>query len=80
LEHYLLVQRNEKDVIDKKIKVYAIDAQKVAENSGMGRRINTVMQVVFLSDFGVLQKNSYRCYKRNQLLKLMVKKVTKWLP
>jgi pyruvate-ferredoxin/flavodoxin oxidoreductase len=46
----------QKMIIDKKIKVYAIDAQKVAENSGMGRRINTVMQVCFFAISGVLPK------------------------
>ncbi len=44
-------------IIDKKIKVYAIDAQKVAEDSGMGRRINTVMQVCFFAISGILPKD-----------------------
>ena len=47
----------QKTIIDKKIKVYAIDAQKVAEDSGMGRRINTVMQVCFFAISGILPKN-----------------------
>ncbi|OVE77761.1 pyruvate:ferredoxin (flavodoxin) oxidoreductase [bacterium F16] len=34
-------------IIDKKIKVYAIDAYKIAEDVGLGFRINTVMQVPF---------------------------------
>ena len=33
-----------------------IDAQDVAEKSGMGRRINTVMQVCFFAISGVLPK------------------------
>ena len=41
---------------EKKIKLYAIDAQSVAEASGMGRRINTVMQVCFFAISGVLPK------------------------
>ncbi len=44
-------------IIDKKIKVFAIDAQSVAENSGMGRRINTVMQVCFFAISGVLKRD-----------------------
>jgi pyruvate-ferredoxin/flavodoxin oxidoreductase len=44
-------------IIDKNIKVYAIDAQKVAEESGMGRRINTVMQVCFFAISGILPKD-----------------------
>ena len=47
----------QKIIIDKKIKVYTIDAQKVAENSGMGRRINTVMQVCFFAISGILPKD-----------------------
>jgi pyruvate-ferredoxin/flavodoxin oxidoreductase len=34
-----------------------IDAQDVAENSGMGRRINTVMQVCFFAISGVLPRD-----------------------
>lgn len=46
----------QKHIIDKKVKLYAIDAQEVAENSGMGRRINTVMQVCFFAISGVLPR------------------------
>ncbi len=42
------------EIIRKKIRVYNIDAQKVAEDSGMGRRINTVMQVCFFAISGIL--------------------------
>ncbi|MBI5244679.1 MAG: pyruvate:ferredoxin (flavodoxin) oxidoreductase [Elusimicrobia bacterium] len=34
-------------IIDKKLKFYAINAYKVAEEAGLGPRINTVMQVCF---------------------------------
>jgi len=47
----------QEQIIKKKIKVYAIDAQSVAEASGMGRRINTVMQVCFFAISGVLPKD-----------------------
>jgi len=46
----------QKQIIDKKVKLFTIDAQKVAENSGMGRRINTVMQVCFFAISGILPK------------------------
>ncbi len=36
-------------LIEKKIKLYAIDAYKVAGETGMGRRINTIMQVCFFA-------------------------------
>lgn len=46
----------QKDIISKKVRLYTIDAQEVAENSGMGRRINTVMQVCFFAISGVLPR------------------------
>ena len=45
------------DLIEKEANFYTIDAQKVAETSGMGRRINTVMQVCFFAISGVLPKD-----------------------
>jgi pyruvate-ferredoxin/flavodoxin oxidoreductase len=47
----------QQQIIDKNLKVYTIDAQKVAEDSGMGRRINTVMQVCFFAISGILPKD-----------------------
>ncbi|MGK7395161.1 MAG: pyruvate:ferredoxin (flavodoxin) oxidoreductase [Candidatus Cyclobacteriaceae bacterium M3_2C_046] len=43
-------------IIRNKIKLYVIDAQKVAEATGMGRRINTVMQTCFFAISGILPK------------------------
>ncbi len=43
-------------VIDKKLALYTIDADTVAKDSGMGRRINTIMQVCFFAISGVLPK------------------------
>lgn len=45
-------------LIEKQAKLYIIDAQEVAENSGMGRRINTVMQVCFFAISGVLPREN----------------------
>jgi len=43
-------------LVDKKAKFYVIDATKVARDSGMGGRINTIMQVCFFALSGVLPK------------------------
>ena len=43
-------------MIDGKIRFYVIDATKVARESGMGGRINTIMQVCFFALSGVLPK------------------------
>ena len=41
----------------KKINCYVIDADKVAEKTGMGKRINTIMQTCFFALSEVLPKN-----------------------
>ncbi len=43
----------QRQIIEKKLKFYVINARKIAADAGMGKRINTVMQVCFfqLSDF-----------------------------
>jgi len=43
-------------LIAKKAKFYVIDATKVARDSGMGGRINTIMQVCFFALSGVLPR------------------------
>jgi pyruvate-ferredoxin/flavodoxin oxidoreductase len=44
----------ERRIIDKKIKFYVIDANKLAAELGLGARINTLMQSCFFSISGVL--------------------------
>ena len=51
-----LTRKMQRQIIDKKLSVYVIDAYKVATESGMGRRINTVMQTCFFAISGVLEK------------------------
>ncbi len=46
----------QKQIIDKKLRFYAIDAYSVAKASGMGSRINTVMQTCFFAISGILPK------------------------
>ena len=44
-------------IIDKKLQFYVIDGYKVAEETGMGQRINTIMQTCFFGISGVLPKD-----------------------
>ncbi|MBO6103455.1 MAG: pyruvate:ferredoxin (flavodoxin) oxidoreductase [Opitutales bacterium] len=44
----------QKKIIDKKLKFYVIDAYKVAKETGMGGRINTIMQTCYFAISGVL--------------------------
>ena len=46
----------QKMIIDKKLKVYAIDATTVARDNGMGNRINTIMQTCYFALSGVLPR------------------------
>ena len=47
----------QESLIAKKVKFYVIDATKVARDSGMGGRINTIMQVCFFALSGVLPRD-----------------------
>ncbi len=44
----------QKTIIDKKLKFYVVDGYQVAKETGMGRRINTIMQTCFFALSGVL--------------------------
>jgi pyruvate-ferredoxin/flavodoxin oxidoreductase len=43
-----LPKQMQRDLIEKEIEFYVIDAYSVAEKTGMGQRINTIMQTCFL--------------------------------
>jgi pyruvate-ferredoxin/flavodoxin oxidoreductase len=47
----------QRQIIEKQLKFYVIDAYKVAEKTGMGVRINTVMQTCFFAISGVLPRD-----------------------
>ena len=47
----------QKAMIAKKLKFFVIDAYKVAKDTGMGVRINTIMQTCFFAISGVLPKD-----------------------
>ncbi len=44
-------------IIDKKLRFYVIDAYEVAQKTGMGGRINTIMQTCFFAISGVLPRD-----------------------
>jgi pyruvate-ferredoxin/flavodoxin oxidoreductase len=47
----------QKQIIDKKIHFYVIDGYKVAKMTGMGARVNTIMQTCFFAISGVLPRD-----------------------
>jgi pyruvate-ferredoxin/flavodoxin oxidoreductase len=50
-------QSVQKQIIDKKIRFYVIDGYKVAKMTGMGARVNTIMQTCFFAISGVLPRD-----------------------
>ena len=46
----------QRDIIEKKLKFYVIDGYKVAEKTGMGSRVNTIMQTCFFAISGILPR------------------------
>lgn len=47
----------QKSMIEKQVKLFVIDALKVAKETGMGKRINTIMQTCFFAISGVLDRD-----------------------
>ncbi|NQU75084.1 MAG: pyruvate:ferredoxin (flavodoxin) oxidoreductase, partial [Planctomycetes bacterium] len=47
----------QQQIIDKKLKFHVIDGYKVAEQAGMGQRVNTIMQTCFFAISGILPKD-----------------------
>jgi pyruvate-ferredoxin/flavodoxin oxidoreductase len=51
-----LPQEVQRDILEKKLHLYIINAHKVAQDTGMGGRINTVMQTCFFAISGILPR------------------------
>ncbi len=51
-----LPEKVQKDLMTKKMKLFVIDAYKVAEQTGMGVRINTIMQTCFFAISNIFPK------------------------
>jgi pyruvate-ferredoxin/flavodoxin oxidoreductase len=64
-----LTEDMQKTIIAKKLKVYTVDALKLAEELGLGTRINTIMQACFFQISGVLPED-----KAIALIKAAIKK------
>src|SRR5262249_32022077 len=52
-----LPKEMQEQIIDRKIRVFAIDAYALAKRAGMGTRINTIMQTCFFAISGLLPRN-----------------------
>ena len=54
---HTLPRAMQQQLIDKRMRLFVIDAYRVATDSGMGRRINTIMQTCFFAISGVLPRD-----------------------
>ena len=52
-----LPRKVQQQIIDKKLKFYVIDGYEVARKTGMGGRVNTIMQTCFFAISGVLPRS-----------------------
>ncbi len=52
-----LPQEVQLDIIQKKLKFFVIDGYKIAEATGMGNRVNTIMQTCFFAISGILPRD-----------------------
>ena len=64
-----LTEDMQRTIIAKKLKVYNVDALKLAQELGLGTRINTIMQACFFKISGVLPED-----KAIELIKKAIKK------
>lgn len=51
-----LPEETQQEILDKKLRFYVIDAYDVAHKTGMGGRVNTIMQTCFFAISGVLPR------------------------
>jgi len=69
-----LPNKIQKQIIDKKLEFYVVDAYKVAKETGMGARTNTIMQTCFFAISGILPKDEAIAKIKNAIKKTYGKK------
>jgi pyruvate-ferredoxin/flavodoxin oxidoreductase len=64
-----LPEKAQKDLIEKKMKFFIIDAYKVGEETGMGVRINTIMQTCFFAISKIFPRDEAIAMIKNSIKK-----------
>ena len=64
-----LPEKAQKDLIEKKMKLFIVDAYKVGEETGMGVRINTIMQTCFFAISKIFPKDEAIAMIKNSIKK-----------
>ena len=69
-----LTKEVQEQIINKKLKVYTINAVEVARQTGMGQRINTIMQACFFAISNILPREQAIAEIKNAIKKTYSKK------
>ncbi len=69
----------QQQILDKELKFFVVDAYDIAEKTGMGRRINTIMQTCFFAISGILPKDEAIAHIKHAVEKTYGKKGQKLL-
>ncbi len=69
-----LPRKVQEQILEKSIKLFVIDAYAVADETGMGQRINTIMQTCFFAISGVLPREEAIAQIKNYIKKTYGKK------
>jgi len=69
-----LTEKMQKTIIDKNIKVYNIDALKIANEVGLRNRISTIMQAAFFKISGVIEEDKALKLIKDAIKKTFLKK------
>jgi pyruvate-ferredoxin/flavodoxin oxidoreductase len=69
-----LTEKMQKTIIDKNIKVYNIDALKIANEVGLRNRISTIMQAAFFKISGVIKEDKALKLIKDAIKKTFIKK------
>ncbi|MFT5367341.1 MAG: pyruvate-ferredoxin/flavodoxin oxidoreductase [Candidatus Latescibacterota bacterium] len=69
-----LPRKVQEDIVEKELNLYVVDAYEVARKTGMGQRINTVMQTCFFALSGVLPEDEAIGYIQDSIRKTYGKK------
>ncbi|MEX6688343.1 pyruvate:ferredoxin (flavodoxin) oxidoreductase [Danxiaibacter flavus] len=64
-----LPQKVQKEIIEKELKFYIINASKVARETGMGSRINSILQTCFFAISNIMPKNEAIAYIKKSIRK-----------
>ncbi len=64
-----LPKKIQEEIIDKELKLYVINASKVARETGMGSRINAILQTCFFAISDVIPRNEAITYIKNAIRK-----------